>query len=84
LQDEGFISDAAEAGSALQRGSERVGRCHDVIQQSEIAAVKIFGEVKTQEIIMKRSCGGFKKGDLAPNVDAMIRIIDLLAGQTNA
>ena len=64
LKYDGFIGDAAVAGSALQRAPECVGRCHDVIQQSEISTIELFGETKAKEILVERLGGGFKKSDL--------------------
>ena len=84
LKHDGFIGDAAVAGSPLQRISERVGRGHDVIQQSKISTIELFGETKAKEYVVKRLGSRFKKSDLSAGVDALLEIIDLLNGQSNA
>ena len=73
LKHDGFIGDAAVTGSALQRTPKRVGRCHDVIQQSEISTVELFGETKAKEIVVKHFGGDFKKSDLACRRRCVVR-----------
>ena len=76
LQHDGFIGDAAVAGSPLQRFSERVGGGHNVIQQSKVSTVELFSEAKAKEYVVKRLGCRFKKSDLSAGVDALLGIID--------
>jgi hypothetical protein len=84
LKHDGFIGDPTVTGSTLQRFRKRVGRRHDVVEQSKVSTIKLFGEAKTKELVGERLSNDFKKGDLASGVDAPLGIVDLINGQSSA
>src|SRR5262249_12911720 len=84
LKRDGFIGDPTVTGSTLQCFPKRVGRRHDVVEQSKVSTVKLFGEAKTKELVVERLGNDFKKGDLASGVDALLGIVDLINGQSSA
>src|SRR5262249_55615465 len=68
---------------AAERLAERFRRGKDVVQQTYHSKIKILGQVKSEEVVVKGFSHEVKEQNLTANADPSVRVFDLYSRQTS-
>jgi len=60
-----------------------IGRCGNVVQQSNLTKIKTVDEVKAEQLVSECGCDEFDKLDLMDHAERSVPILDGLPGQSS-
>src|SRR6516225_635796 len=80
---ETFIYNRTISCHTAERLTERFRRCHDVVQKTYHSKIKVLGQVKSEEVVVKSFSNEVKEQNLTADADPGVRVFNLCLRQTS-